>query len=237
MPSLVWGRGQENRLRMIVAGAGLDPDRKKPALLVNGCGVGQYAGHLQPYFDHVVGIDVERVHLDQAGQRFPAVDYSLTACERLPLATDRFDLVLSHEVLEHVEDDRLSMEEMVRVVKPSGHIILFVPNRWFPFETHGMHWGDQYYFGNIPLLNYLPSPLRDRLAPHVRTYDDRAIRRLCHGLPVRICHWSHVWPAFDALRAASPFWGAGLKRVVEWLHRTPVRRGGLSHFIVLQTQT
>ncbi|MEZ4658484.1 MAG: hypothetical protein R2911_13000 [Caldilineaceae bacterium] len=51
------------------------------------------------------------------------------------------------------------------MLKPGGRGIIFAPNRFHPFETHGHYWRGQYHFGNTPLINYLPDPLRNRLAP------------------------------------------------------------------------
>ena len=99
-----------------------------------------------------------------------------------------FSLILSHEVLEHVQDDRRSVEEMVRTLKPGGRIVLFVPNRGYPFETHGIYWRGRYHFGNIPLVNYLPRRLRDRLAPHVRSYTAATTWNAC--LRTCLCAWS-----------------------------------------------
>ena len=92
------------------------------------------------------------------------------AGERLPFPDDSFDLILSHEVLEHVADDRQAVEEMRPRAAPGGRAVIFVPNRGYPFETHGIYWRGRYHFGNIPLVNYLPRRWRDRLAPHVRVY-------------------------------------------------------------------
>ncbi len=46
--------------------------------------------------------------------------------------------------------------EIFRVLKPGGRLVLFCPNRGYPFETHGIYWRGKYHFGNIPLVNYLP---------------------------------------------------------------------------------
>ncbi len=65
----------------------------------------------------------------------------------------------------------LAICEMVRRhSKPGGRIVLFVPNRGYPFETHGIYWKGKYYFGNKLFVNYLPRALRNKLAPHVRVY-------------------------------------------------------------------
>ena len=85
-----------------------------------------------------------------------------------------FDLVFSNEVIEHVDDDRQTIAEAVRVTRPGGSIVAFAPNRLYPFETHGAYIGGRYVFGNIPLVNWLPDPLRDRFVPHVRAYTAQA---------------------------------------------------------------
>jgi ubiquinone/menaquinone biosynthesis C-methylase UbiE len=47
------------------------------------------------------------------------------AGEYLPFESNSIDLVFSHEVLEHVQDDQAAVSEMVRVLKPGGRIVLF----------------------------------------------------------------------------------------------------------------
>ncbi len=50
----------------------------------------------------VFGIDIEAEHLSIAQRTLPGASLALAFCETLPLATAAYDLVLSHEVLEHV---------------------------------------------------------------------------------------------------------------------------------------
>ncbi len=129
---------------------------------------------------------------------------TLAACEALPYPQNSFDLVLSHEVLEHVNDDRQAVAEMVRVLRPGGRAVIFVPNRLYPFETHGHYWRGEYHFGNTPLINYLPDPLRNRLAPHVRAYTAQGLRHLFLGQPVRILHHTQIYPGLRQHRRAQP---------------------------------
>jgi hypothetical protein len=112
--------------------------------------------------------------------------------------------------------------------------LLFCPNRWYPVEQHGVYWRGRYVFGNIPLVNYLPNALRDKLAPHVRAYTGRGVRRLFAGLPVRVVQHRRIFGGYDNLvRRLGP-----LGRLIRWaLHaaeRTPLSVLGLSHFMVVE---
>ena len=113
-------------------------------------------------------------------------------------------------------------------------MVLFVPNRGYPFETHGIYWRGKYHFGNIPLVNYLPRRWRDRLAPHVRVYSERDLEKLFRR-PAGALYRAH-----GHLRRVRqhhrPLWRAGrfLRALLQLLERTPLRGLGLSHFWVVE---
>ncbi len=214
---------------MICEGA---EDRLPGRVLENGCGVGSYVQRLAPLAAQVVGLEYDFERARQAHAASPLIVNA--AGEELPFPDGYFDAVLSHEVLEHVRDDRAALAEMVRVLRPGGRILLFVPNRGYPFETHGVYWRGRYRFGNIPLVNYLPRRLRDRLAPHVRAYTRRDLEELFRGLPVRFLRRTIVFGAYDNLIARRPGLGKALRAALQWLERTPLRRFGLSHFWVVE---
>ena len=228
-PSYVWREGQQRRLGMIVAAAG---ERLHGQVLENGCGVGMYAEHLAPLAGMLVGIEFDLPRAVEAHQRGEHI--ANAAGEHLPFADQSFDAILSHEVLEHVQDDRLAVQEMVRVLRPGGRILLFVPNRGYPFETHGIYWRGKYRFGNIPLVNWLPRRWRDRLAPHVEVYTRGDLERLFGGLPVRFVQRTVLFGAYDNIIARAPALGRALRAVLQTLERTPLRILGLSHFWVIE---
>jgi SAM-dependent methyltransferase len=228
-PSYVWRAGQERRLRMIMEAGG---PRLKGRVLDNGCGVGQYVEHLAQLGGVVIGLEFEYERARQAGERSPRI--LSAAGEALPFPEAAFDLILSHEVLEHVADDRAAVREMVRTLRTGGRIVLFVPNRGYPFETHGIYWRGQYRFGNIPLVNWLPRRLRDRLAPHVRIYSPGDLQRLFAGLPVRFVKRSAVFGAYDNIIARLPRGGRLLRGILQGLENTPLRIFGLSLFWVIE---
>ncbi len=233
-PSYVWRAGQERRLRMILEAAG---ERIQGQVLENGCGVGMYVERLAPYCEKIVGLEYEFDRARQAHKHtgyFPFAHIISAAGERLPFPDDSFDAILSHEVLEHVQDDRMAAEEMVRTLRPGGCILLFVPNRGYPFETHGIYWRGRYRFGNIPLVNYLPRALRDRLAPHVRVYSKGDLERVFQQLPVRFVEQQVIFGAYDNIIARFPRLGPGLRALLQNLENTPLRGLGLSHFWVIE---
>lgn len=228
-PSYIWRAGQERRLQMILEAAS---ELLAGTLLENGCGVGMYVEHLRPHTGHIIGIeyDFERAH--QAGTRSNTI--CSAAGEALPFPDNSFDLILSHEVIEHVQDDRKAVAEMVRTLRTGGRILLYCPNRGYPFETHGIYWRGRYKFGNIPLVNYLPTRWRDQLAPHVRVYTRRDLEKLFSGLPVRFVTRRVVFGAYDNIIARFPALGKLLRTTLQTLERTPLQNLGLSHFWVVE---
>lgn len=197
-----------------------------------GSGVGVYTAALCRYAAEVVGIEVDLDHAREACQEGLMIAQAIG--EALPFGDGTFDLVFSHEVIEHVRDDAQVAADMARVTAPGGRLIVFAPNRWYPFETHGHYWRGRYHFGNTPFLNYLPDPIRSRLAPHVRAYSGRRLRALFRHLPVRMLYHTQIFPGYDNVAARKPGVGRWLRRVTYLLERTPLRVLGISHFLVLE---
>jgi SAM-dependent methyltransferase len=214
-------------------------ERTKGRVLDLGCGIGLYLAKLAAESHSAFGIEYSHAHASQALQRHAEV--AQAAGEALPLPSDAFDLILSHEVLEHVDDDRKVIEEIVRALRSpespdgsGGRLVLFVPNRGYPFETHGIYWRGRYHFGNVPLVNYLPRKLRDRLAPHVRAYSSSNLRDLLADLPLRIVYQGIIFGAYDNIIARWPLLGRSLRSLLQLLEKTPFRAFGLSHFLVIE---
>lgn len=229
-PSFVWRAGQQRRLQMVLDWA---PQPLRRAL-VDGCGVGIYLRALQETVPEVHGMDIESEHLRAAAENVPGAPLNLSRGEDLPYHDHTFDLVLSHEVLEHVQDDRLAAAEIVRVLRVGGRAVIFVPNRLFPFETHGHFWQGAYHFGNTPLINYLPNALRNHLAPHVRAYTTHSLLDLFIGLPVLVRRHTQIFPGYDGINARRPEIGQLLKKATYALEQTPLTAFGISHFLVLE---
>jgi len=230
-PSYVWRAGQIRRLEMILDAAG---SRIAGKAFINGCGVGMYLDRMRKIINPIYGLDIEFDRLQQAKIR--SKHLICGAGEELPLPSNIFDLILSHEVLEHVADDQKAIDEMIRVLRPGGRLVLFCPNRGYPFETHGVYWRGKYHFGNIPLVNYLPRHLRDNLAPHVRVYTRRDLKKLFEEHPVKFIQQRTIFGAYDNIITRWPSIGRNLRGFLQWLEKTPLQRLGLSHFWVVEKE-
>jgi SAM-dependent methyltransferase len=228
-PSYIWRAGQQRRLELIQRAAG---PRLDGMILEDGCGMGEYLQRLAVKARQAVGLEIEYERAVQARRATPSV--VTAAGEHLPFPAELFDLVLSHEVIEHVCDDRRSASEIVRCLKPGGRLVLFVPNRGYPFETHGIYRRGRYCFGNKPFVNWLPRPWRDRLVPHVRVYSRRDVEKLFRDLPVQVIERRILFGAYDNIIARRPRLGKTLRAVLQWAEGTPLRFFGLSHFWVIE---
>jgi SAM-dependent methyltransferase len=228
-PSYVWRAGQQRRLEMIVQAAG---KRIDGLVLENGCGVGMYVEKLTGLGSRVIGLEYDLARTVEAGIKSDAIINA--AGEFIPLPSLTFDLILSHEVIEHVQDDRAAIREMIRVLKVGGRAVIFCPNLGYPFETHGIFWNGKYYFGNKLFVNYLPRVLRNKLAPHVRVYSKRDLQKLFDGLPVKFIERTVIFGAYDNIIVRFGALGKILRMILQFLEATPFKGFGLSHFWVVE---
>ncbi len=228
-PSYVWRAGQERRFAMILNAAG---ERSRGHILENGCGVGMYVEHLSAFGGTVIGLEYDFERAREAHARSPHILNA--AGEFLPLPSSTFDLILSHEVIEHVQDDRAAVREMIRALKPGGRAVIFCPNRGYPFETHGIYWKGEYHFGNKLFVNYLPRTWRNALAPHVRVYSAGDLEALFADLPVTFVERTIIFGAYDNIIARFGVLGKVLRSLLQFLEKTPLKVFGLSHFWVVE---
>lgn len=79
----------------------------------------------------LTGLDVSMHSLAIARRASPLRDYVAASVDRLPFADETFDALVSIEVLEHLPDDRAGIDEMARVLKPNGLLVVSVPNHYY----------------------------------------------------------------------------------------------------------
>jgi len=99
-------------------------------LLEVGVGHGGHRGAL-PALERYVGIDLDAAAVAAAPRLDPSDrllvgDVSDPAVARL-LAEERLDTVLCVNVLEHIEDDGAAVANLLGILVPGGHLLLFLP--------------------------------------------------------------------------------------------------------------
>ena len=113
--------------------------KPQAAILDVGCGVGQVVRDLSSWGFQASGIDVSQTSIDLA------LEHSLSCRvydgKTIPLANDSFDAVGAFNVLEHVEDPTSFLDEMNRVLRPGGTMIVSSPNflrviGWRDYHPH-----------------------------------------------------------------------------------------------------
>ncbi|MGQ0612758.1 MAG: class I SAM-dependent methyltransferase [Planctomycetaceae bacterium] len=98
-----------------------------PRILDLGCGRGWLAGALCE-LGPTTGVDLS--DLAAARARWPAVEFVTADLFQHPLPEAAFDLVVSQEVIEHVEDQPRYLDVAARCLKPGGYLVLTTPNAW-----------------------------------------------------------------------------------------------------------
>jgi len=100
-----------------------------------GCGDGALTAALLGRGFRVSAVDASGLCVERCRQAVGCVPGGLEAGKRvlqstltaLPFGDAGFDVVVSGEVLEHVEDDAAAVREMFRVLRPGGVCVLTVP--------------------------------------------------------------------------------------------------------------
>ena len=76
-----------------------------------------------------LGVDLSDETIAEASARYPSARFVAADALAWDHPGDTFDLVVSHEVLEHLDDQAAYLRVAHRLLKKGGHLILTTPNR------------------------------------------------------------------------------------------------------------
>lgn len=143
-----------------------------------GVGTGRLLGPLSEYDRH--GIDVSWPYLEVAAAA--GIECAYSKAEEMPYADGVFDAVACTDVLEHVFEPKVVLDQIRRVLRPGGALILRVPYR-------------------EPLQGYLAPGFPYELA-HLRSFDEHSIRLLLEKIGgLSVLDWTSVGYRPDPLRS------------------------------------
>ena len=144
--SAIGGRKAKAEKIAAILAAADHPLKAEHRVLDLGCGSGEIAALLAS----LARVEcADAVDQRTEGRELP---FSL-ATQPLPFNDASFDVVISNHVIEHTADPGTHLDEIRRILRPTGVAYLATPNRWWPWEVHA----------KLALLHYLPWRIFSRL--------------------------------------------------------------------------
>ena len=99
----------------------------KPRILDFGCGPG-WLSNILATFGPTLGVDLSAGTISRARERYPGVEYEAVNIFKWDYPAGAFDVVISQEVLEHVEDQSRYIDMAHELLGAGGYLILTTPN-------------------------------------------------------------------------------------------------------------
>jgi 2-polyprenyl-3-methyl-5-hydroxy-6-metoxy-1,4-benzoquinol methylase len=119
-----------------------------------GCGTGLMSIMWAQDGHNVHGLDVNEVLIDIARQRAKDenlnIEFSLGSATSLPWEDASMDVCIAPELLEHVEEWKLCINEFVRILKPNGVLYVSTANKLCPKQEEF----------NLPFYSWYPAPIK-----------------------------------------------------------------------------
>jgi len=145
------------------------------------CGTGYGSALLAQHAARVTGADLAQPAIDHARARYAAVpnlQFRQADCAALPFPDASFDAVVSFETLEHIAAQEAFLDEVRRVLRPAGLLVLSCPNKVEYTDKRG-----------VPNEFHVRELYRDELAALINA---RFPHSAWHGQ--RPSFYSVVWP-------------------------------------------
>jgi SAM-dependent methyltransferase len=128
----------------------------KCRVLDAGCGGGHAAEVLAEWGCQVTGVDVECQTEALERLRVGGGIFCKASAEKLPFPDAQFDAALVKDAFHHMENPIKALNELLRVVRPGGPIVVIEANRWNPvFYLHLTLFGRHNHFSRRGLRRLL----------------------------------------------------------------------------------
>ncbi|WP_408995137.1 class I SAM-dependent methyltransferase [Streptomyces europaeiscabiei] len=163
--------------RMLAAALGPAATTGPRTVLDIGCGDGTAAATAAPLLTghRIIGVDWSQDALRRARTRIPYAVRGELADGGLPLRSESADAVLFSEVIEHLVDPDAALDEIRRVLRPGGHLMLSTPNLAAWYNRVLLLAGVQPVFSEVSLRGIHGRPGTE-VVGHLRLYTARALR-------------------------------------------------------------
>lgn len=135
-----------------------------------GCGAGYGAAELAKTASSVAGFDIapEAVEFAASEYRIPTLSFHIASAESIPEPDGAFDLVVSFEVIEHLEDSEALVREARRLVSNNGQFVVSTPNRDYYAESRSESGPNPFHVREFTLEEF--RELLSRHFPYVKLF-------------------------------------------------------------------
>lgn len=132
---------------------------KNSFVLEVGCGEGYGTDLLSQNAVKIIGLDMDKNTIAHAQKKYGSENCVFTVHDgiKIPYENDTFDVVISFQVIEHVQDDINYISEIYRVLKRNGIFILTTPNKTYRLKP------DQKPWNRFHIREYYPHELENVL--------------------------------------------------------------------------
>ncbi len=210
-------------------------------ILDAGCGSGAYLKALLSYSSDVQGVEFNpaMVAAFRSSSPFPE-KVRVGNIEQLDFPEASFDFVLLNEVIDHVANEAIAFKEVLRVLKPGGMMAVYAPNRFFPFETHGVGLvGINLEISPlVPFIPYIPLLIGKRLFHYyARNFWPWELKRIVASAGFEVVAHTYQWQTFENISGRQPKILSGFRSALRnasfFLERLPfLRVFGVSHLLI-----
>ena len=148
----------------------------KPRILDFGCGPG-WLSNILSTFGPTVGIDLSPQAIADAKIRYPRPQFEAVDVFRWQYVPKSFDVVVSQEVIEHVDDQTRYLEMVSDLLTDKGRLILTMPNAK---TMMAMPEADRNAWSNQPIENWLTVPELRKLLE--KRFDVMSMKTITFGM-------------------------------------------------------
>ena len=178
-PAVPVASGTPRSLRQArMLAAALGPSTGAPRTILDiGCGDGTAAATAAPLLTghRIIGVDWSQDALKRARTRLSYAIRGELTDGGLPFKTASADAVLFSEVIEHLVDPDAALDEIRRILRPGGHLMLSTPNLAAWYNRALLLAGVQPVFSEVSLRAIHGRPGTE-VVGHLRLYTARALR-------------------------------------------------------------
>ena len=155
-----------------------------------GCGKGKMTEEISKLNPQatIIGADVSSTALKAAGKKLPKSKFILIEeNNKLDINDSSVDFIVMADVIEHIYNVEARMNDLVRILKPGGKILITTP-------YHGL-------LKNLVLVTFFFDTAFDPVGPHIRFFSKRSLLKLVEKLGLERLEFGYFGRFFPFSRA------------------------------------